>query len=53
MSYVQNFLDHLKNTKPQDIQHPSHISILVIELSEQIKTWLDTRPSQKDYIQCN
>ena len=44
MSYVQNFLERLKNPKPQDKQHPSHISTRVIELSEQIKTWHESRP---------
>ena len=44
MNYVQNFLESLKNPKPQDTQNPSHISTRVIELSEQIKTWHETRP---------
>ena len=44
MNYVQKYLERLNNPKPQDTQHPSHISSRVIELAEQIRTWHDTRP---------
>ena len=44
MNYVQKFLEGLKHTPSQDTQHPPHISNRVIVLTEQIKTWHESRP---------
>ena len=44
MSYVQKFKESLQNYTPQDTPHQPYTTNRVIGLSEQLKTWHDTRP---------
>lgn len=45
INYVHDFLEQLRNTKPSEaLEQQSHVSNRVIELTDQIKAWHDTRP---------